>query len=123
MDKKILIVEDNPINQELLSEILDRLEYKVDVADNGKIALDKVQTNSYHMILMDIQMPEMDGITATKNIREKNKDIPIIAITASIFQSDKNECTEAGMNGFLSKPYTFEQVKELVSKFLASPMI
>lgn len=123
MDKKILIVEDNPINQELLSEILDRLEYKVDVADNGKIALEKIDANSYQMILMDIQMPEMDGITATKNIREKNKDIPIIAITASIFQSDKNECTQAGMNDFLSKPYTFEQVKELVSKFLASPMI
>lgn len=123
MSKKILVVEDNPINQELLAEILERLEYSVDVANNGKIALDQVEKGPYDLILMDIQMPEMDGIEATKNIRKKFPDVPIVAITASIFQSDKIECTKAGMNGFLSKPYTFDQVKDIVSKFLASPMM
>jgi CheY-like chemotaxis protein len=123
MSKKILVVEDNPINQELLSEILERLKYSVDVANNGKIAVDLVEKNTYDLVLMDIQMPEMDGIEATKNIRKKFPSLPIVAITASIFQSDQIECTMAGMNGFLSKPYTFDQVKQLVTKFLEAPMV
>lgn len=120
MSRKILVVEDNLINQELLSEILERLQCSVDVADNGKVALEKIGQNKYDLILMDIQMPEMDGIEATKNIRKTSQVIPIIAITASIFHSDQNECTEAGMNGFLSKPYTFDQVQDIVRKYLGS---
>ena len=118
MSRKILVVEDNLINQELLSEILQRLKCSVDVADNGKVAIEKMDKNQYDLILMDIQMPEMDGIEATKTIRKSSQEIPIIAITASIFHSDQNECTAAGMNGFLSKPYTFDQVKDIVSKHL-----
>jgi CheY-like chemotaxis protein len=118
MPKKVLVVEDNLINQELLSEILERLEYSVDVADNGKIAVDKVQTETYDLILMDLQMPEMDGIEATQHIREKFREVPIIAITASLLHSDHNKCSEAGMNGYLTKPYTFDQVKEILNKYL-----
>ena len=119
MSRKVLIVEDNIINQELLSEILERLKCTVEVADNGKIAVDKVEKNHYDLVLMDIQMPEMDGIEATKTIRKNSNEVPIVAITASIFHSDQNECTEAGMNGFLTKPYTFDQVKEMIAKFLS----
>lgn len=118
MPKKVLVVEDNLINQELLSEILIRLDYAVDVADNGKIAVERVEKEKYDLILMDLQMPEMDGIEAAQHIREKNKDVPIIAITASLLHSDHNKCSEAGMNGYLTKPYTFDQVKEIVSKYI-----
>ena len=118
MSKRVLIVEDNIVNQEVLSEFLECLDFTSDVADNGRIALEKVEKENYDLILMDLQMPEMDGIEATKRIRRKFHKVPIIAITASMLHSDQCKCSDAGMNGYLTKPYTFEQVKEIVEKFL-----
>ncbi|MBF0266446.1 MAG: response regulator [Gammaproteobacteria bacterium] len=105
-DYQILIVEDNKTNQEVISDILSPCGLKIDIADNGQIAIDKIQRNNYSLILMDVQMPVMDGLTATRIIRKTHKldALPIIAMTANAFEDDKNQSLSAGMNEHLSKP-------------------
>jgi CheY-like chemotaxis protein len=116
-NSNILIVEDNEINQQIMKLSLIKLVKNVDVAENGKIALDMFGHNRYDLILMDIQMPVMNGITATKKIREIEKSInthtPIIAITANAMLGDKETCLSAGIDDYLSKPY---QMEDLISK-------
>jgi CheY-like chemotaxis protein len=112
---RILIAEDNEFNamvlvEELNSNIKDSI---IDVAINGKIALDKLASNEYDVIMMDILMPEMDGYETTKAIRkmDSNKSsIPIIAMTASTMKSDIEKCYEAGMDAFISKPFETEDL-------------
>ncbi len=106
-----MIVEDNEINLEIETEILQGLDFTVDSAENGKIAVDKLaaaKEGEYSVVLMDIQMPVMDGRKATEEIRKfKNKaiaDIPIIALSANAFESDKRMSMEAGMDAHLTKP-------------------
>ena len=107
-DLKILLVEDNRINQFVAKSAMAEWNYKIDVAENGKIAIEKLKSGSYDLILMDIQMPEMDGYDTTriirKDLKEKVKDIPIIAMTA--YASDKvaEKCFACGMNDYISKP-------------------
>jgi len=117
IDSNILIVEDNEINQQIMRLSLIKLVKSVDVAGNGKIALDMFGLNRYDIILMDIQMPIMNGITATKKIREieksTNTHTPIIAITANAMLGDKETCLSAGIDDYLSKPY---QMEDLLSK-------
>ncbi|MCD6566438.1 MAG: response regulator, partial [Bacteroidales bacterium] len=117
IDSNILIVEDNEINQQIMKLSLIKLVKSVDVAGNGKIALDMFGLNRYDIILMDIQMPIMNGITATKKIREieksTNTHTPIIAITANAMLGDKETCLSAGIDDYLSKPY---QMEDLLSK-------
>jgi CheY-like chemotaxis protein len=116
-NSNILIVEDNEINQQIMKLSLIKLVKNVDVAENGKTALDMFGHNRYDLILMDIQMPVMNGITATKKIREIEKSInthtPIIAITANAMLGDKETCLSAGIDDYLSKPY---QMEDLISK-------
>jgi len=116
-DAKILLVEDNAINQKIVILSLKKYIKNVDVAANGKEALDKFGTTRYDLILMDIQMPVMNGIVATRKIREleasTNTHVPIIAITANAMSGDKEECLAAGMNDYISKPF---QVELLVTK-------
>ncbi len=117
INSNVLIVEDNEINQQIMKLSLIKLVKNVDVAENGKIALDMFGLNRYDLILMDIQMPVMNGITATKKIREIEKSInthtPIIAITANAMLGDKETCLSAGIDDYLSKPY---QMEDLISK-------
>jgi len=104
-DIKILVVEDVKLNQLLMKIILDDFKFKYDIADNGKIAIEKLQTETYDIILMDLQMPEMDGFEATKYIRNSMKlKIPIIALTADVTTVDVEKCKAAGMNDYVSKP-------------------
>lgn len=117
MTKRFLIVEDNLINQELLKEILERLEGYVDVVEDGKMALEKLVDNTYHVIFMDIQMPVMDGYQTTHEIRKTNQDIPIIAVTANYSPGERDKCLQCGMTDFLSKPYTLDQVAAIVKKY------
>ncbi len=102
----ILLAEDNELNQEVAVELLTDAGFQVDTADNGRIALDKAQSSSYDLILMDIQMPEKDGIQTAVEMRRTPslKEIPIVAMTASAMQQDRDACLAAGMNDFISKP-------------------
>jgi CheY-like chemotaxis protein len=113
----ILLVEDNAINQKIIILSLKNHVKNIDIANNGKDALDKFGTSKYHLILMDIQMPIINGIAATKKIRElestTNTRTPIIAITANALSGDKEACLAAGMNDYISKPF---QVDVLVHK-------
>jgi PAS domain S-box-containing protein len=103
---RVLLVEDNDINQIVAREILQDAGFTVDVADNGQIGLGMVQQADYALVLMDMQMPVMDGLTATREIRKLagRAGLPIIAMTANAMQRDRDRCMEAGMNDFLGKP-------------------
>lgn len=118
---KVLLVEDNDINRLYALNILKKWKCEVDGAENGYIALEKLRSNEYDIILMDIQMPIMDGYEATKNIRStfpepKNK-IPIIALTANAIKGDNEKCLEIGMNDYLPKPFQPEDLYASISKF------
>ena len=99
--------------------IFAKIGYKIDFADNGQIALDKVDDKNYDLIFMDIQMPVMDGLQATKLIIEKFGDNapPIIAMTANVLSENETECREAGMKDFLSKPFTIERLQSIIHKW------
>ncbi len=116
-DANVLLVEDNFINQKIVVLNLEKIVKNIDIAVNGKEALDKFGTSKYDIILMDIQMPVMDGILATKKIREiessTNSFTPIIAITANAMSGDRETCLAVGMDDYISKPF---QVGELVEK-------
>jgi len=102
---KVLLVEDIKLNQLLMKIILDDFKFKYDIADNGKIAIEKMQTETYDIILMDLQMPEMNGFEATEYIRNTMKSkIPIIALTADVTTVDVGKCKAVGMNDYISKP-------------------
>lgn len=119
-DLNVLLVEDNAINQKIVLLSLNKKVQNIDVANNGKEALDMFGTKKYDLILMDIQMPVMDGITATKKIREiettTEDRVPIIAITANALAGDRDHCLAAGADDYLSKPF---QVEELVERIKA----
>ena len=104
--RHILLAEDNQINQEVARELLEDAGMKVDVVDDGVKALDMVIRNTYDLILMDVQMPHMDGITATREIRRlpERVSLPILAMTANAFNEDRAQCLEAGMNDHVAKP-------------------
>jgi PAS domain S-box-containing protein len=104
-DLKIMVVEDIVLNQLLMKTVLEDFEFTCDIAANGKIAIEKLQTNTYDAILMDLQMPEMNGFKATEHIRKiMNSDVPIIALTADVTTVDLAKCKAAGMNDYIAKP-------------------
>ena len=111
---QLLLVEDNEINQQVATELLQKEGFVVEIANNGKEGIDKALASPYDAVLMDIQMPVMDGYAATKGIREKydNKELPILAMTASALTSDRDKTAAAGMNDHISKPI---ELKELFS--------
>ena len=102
----ILLVEDNEINQQVALELLRQARFQVDLAENGQVALDLLQLRKYDLVLMDMQMPVMDGVTATIQIRSDSRfvDLPVVAMTANVLAADRQRCTDAGMNDFLAKP-------------------
>jgi signal transduction histidine kinase/CheY-like chemotaxis protein/HPt (histidine-containing phosphotransfer) domain-containing protein len=116
----VLVVEDNPINREIIIGYLEDTQVKYDVAENGLDALNRLYDKYYDLILMDIQMPEMDGLTATSHIRANSKfdPIPIIAMTANAFDSDIKNCLDAGMNAHISKPIHAASLYQLLNEQL-----
>lgn len=115
--KRILITEDNDSNFILMTYILKKF-YEYDRARNGQEAVDMVEKNNYDLILMDIKMPVMDGMEATRLIKEKHPELPIIALTANAFDSDRQLAMEAGCNDFLSKPVSSELCLKTIKKFV-----
>jgi CheY-like chemotaxis protein/two-component sensor histidine kinase len=120
---KILVAEDNLVNQILLNNILEKSEYDFHLVEDGQLAVEEYKTGEYHVILMDIQMPVMSGIEATRIIREYEisnqlSPIPIIALTASVTESDQRKVKDAGMNYFCPKPIDVQQLFSLVEQSL-----
>lgn len=115
--KRILIAEDNDSNFILMTYILKRY-YQFDRAKNGQEAVDMVEKGNYDLILMDIKMPIMDGMEATRLIKEKHPDLPIIALTANAFDSDRQLAFEAGCDEFLPKPISSEVCLKTISKLI-----
>ena len=120
--KKVLLVEDNKLNQQIANEILKSFGLIIEIADNGEIALDLASKNDYDLILMDIQMPVMNGYIATNKIRilpdMKKATTPIIAMTANAFDDDKKRALKEGMNGFVSKPIDIDELLNSINEFI-----
>lgn len=118
---RILVVEDNPINQKVALGLLAKLGYSADIASNGKLAIEAVASNSYDIVLMDCQMPVMDGYQATKAIRssDHHPDVTIIALTANSMKGDREKCLNAGMNDYLAKPLGLASLKSVLEKHVA----
>ena len=122
---RILIAEDNPINQIVAQEILNSLGYRSDLAGNGLEALEAMRQIPYDLVFMDCQMPEMDGYEATRALRKgatgiARHDVPVIALTANAMESDRRDCLEAGMNDFLPKPVSPEDMKAILERWLGT---
>ena len=120
---KVLLAEDNDVNAKIASKILTKLGIETTIVKNGELALHETMNKTFDLILMDINMPTMDGITATEKIRElsfpKNQ-VPILALTANAMMEDKERCINAGMNGFISKPIKLERLIEELDSVLSN---
>jgi CheY-like chemotaxis protein len=121
---RILLVEDNPMNQKLILLIMQKFGYKIDVANNGLEAIDTLQAETYDMILMDVQMPEMDGREATRTWRSSDggatsPTVPIVALTAHVGQEERDACVAAGMDDYLSKPFGIDALATVCRRWLS----
>ncbi|MFI4911797.1 MAG: ATP-binding protein [Sedimentisphaeraceae bacterium JB056] len=121
--RKILIAEDNIINQKVAISILEKLGVNADIAQTGLEAITALEKNDYELVLMDVQMPVLDGLKATEKIRKskdkiKNPNLPIIAMTANAMDGDRKECLSIGMNDYISKPVTPKSLAEILKKWL-----
>jgi PAS domain S-box-containing protein len=118
---KVLVADDNEINRQVFKYMLDIMAMKSDMAVNGIQALELYEQNSYDLIFMDMQMPGMDGLEATRKIREKDGDrTKIVAVTANAFNDDREECLRVGMNAFLSKPFDHAQLTAILSQLFST---
>lgn len=115
---RILVAEDNTINQFVLRKILAKWNIQPEITSNGKEAVDAFCAGSYDLVMLDLQMPVMDGIEAAREIRKRDKAIPIIAVTAAVLNENRKEVFEAGMNDFIGKPFKPEQLLEMIVKHL-----
>jgi CheY-like chemotaxis protein/HPt (histidine-containing phosphotransfer) domain-containing protein len=123
IDKNVLVAEDNAINQMVVKHTLLKLGATADIVSDGAEAIEKFKKNKYDLILMDIQMPLMDGYEATQYIRNQlQSNIPIIAMTAFGLNGEDNKCYEYGMNDFVSKPFTIENLANVIQKVLSVPL-
>ncbi len=117
--KPILLVEDNVFNQKVAQRLLEKMGLQIDLATNGQEALDAVTQHSYRIVLMDIQMPEMDGLEATRRIRTAGDAVHqpwIIAMTGQVSNEDRDLCLAAGMNDYLSKPLQPVKLSEAIAR-------
>lgn len=118
---RVLLAEDNMINQEVALDLLRDVGLEVDVAENGSVALEKIAQHRYDLVLMDVQMPELDGMAATRLLRAQanHADLPVLAMTANAFEEDRKSCLEAGMNDFVPKPVVPELLYAKLLRWLS----
>ena len=121
-DFKILIAEDNLVNQKVAKRVLTHLGYEADIVNNGLEAIRAIADKSYDLILMDIQMPEMDGLETTRYIRKQESElqlppIAIVAMTANATDDDQNICRDAGMSDYISKPIQIDKLKSILQRY------
>ncbi|MCB1698206.1 MAG: response regulator [Halioglobus sp.] len=119
---RILVAEDVEINQKIATEMLQLLDFDVDIAENGEVAVKKFAAGEYNLIFMDCQMPVLDGFSATQEIRKIEQEnglvpVPIVALTAGIGREDKDRCILAGMNGYLTKPFSISDLSTSIAQF------
>jgi CheY-like chemotaxis protein len=121
---RVLVAEDNAVNQRLIRLLLQRLGLKPDLACDGREAVDHARAQTYDLILMDVQMPELDGYEATAAIRQQEsgtaRHLPIIAMTAHAMKGDRERCLEAGMDEYVAKPIRAAQLFEIMGRVLGS---
>jgi CheY-like chemotaxis protein len=121
-DIHILVAEDNIINQKVAKTIFKNLGYEIELATNGVEAVDLTMKNKYDIIFMDMMMPEKDGIQATKDLRKKGYEGPIIAMTANASKEGKNKAISFGMDGYITKPTKMESIKKVLIKYFSEPI-
>jgi signal transduction histidine kinase/CheY-like chemotaxis protein len=120
---RVLVAEDNAVNQMLLCAMLERLGCQPDLVHDGLQALDRLRHQAYDLVLMDLRMPELDGLSATRQLRQMPLDTQpkVIAITANVFAEDRLACFDAGMDGFLPKPFTLESLRDTIWALIGTP--
>ncbi|WP_207494963.1 response regulator [Aridibaculum aurantiacum] len=119
--KTVLVAEDDKVSQFVLKLLLQQLQVEADIVNNGEQAVEQLKHKHYDLVLMDLQMPGMDGKQTTQHIRAELKSaIPVIAMTAFLADEEKQNCIKAGMNDYLSKPYTIEVLKEKMERVIAA---
>jgi CheY-like chemotaxis protein len=121
---RVLVADDSPVNQEVARRTLERMGYEVGIAANGAAAVEAAATGSYAAVLMDCQMPGMDGYEATKAIREREGDgrhTPVIAMTASDLEADRRRCLAAGMDDYVAKPFEYEDLEAVLARWAGAP--
>jgi len=121
-DKRVLVVEDDENNRVVFSILLTRMGLEFDIAMNGRQAIEAVRQRTYSIILMDVRMPHVDGLEATKAIRSlgtvNGKQIPIVAVTAQAMDGDRERCIWAGMSDYISKPFTREELETTIVRWI-----
>ena len=123
LNKNVLVAEDNAINQMVVKHTLLKLGATADIAGDGAEAIEKFKKNQYDLVLMDIQMPLMDGYETTAYIRNQlGSNVPIVAMTAFALNGEEEKCFESGMNDYVSKPFTIENLSAVIEKVLSFPL-
>ena len=123
LDRRILVAEDNPVNQRVAALQLERFGYRVEVVSNGREAVEACERSAYALVLMDCQMPEMDGFEATRRIREREaggeRRVPIVALSANTMKDEREACGRAGMDDYLAKPVKADELRETMERWIA----
>ena len=122
---RILVAEDNPVNQGVATLILEKMGCRADFVDDGSKALEALEASEYDLVLMDVQMPEMDGFEATRQIRRRRlrapgsppRPLPVIAMTAHAMKGDREECLAAGMDDYLAKPFEPQELAAILERW------
>jgi CheY-like chemotaxis protein len=119
----VLIVEDNTVNQRLIALMLQRAGYSFDIAEHGKLALAKLETTPFRLVLMDMMMPVMNGYDATRAIRANptTKGLPVIALTANAMKGEDEKCRAIGCDDYIAKPYSKDQILSAVVRLIGKP--
>ncbi len=116
----ILIVEDNAVNQKLIAFLLANAKYTYDLAENGAVALSRLEKDTYRLVLMDMMMPVMNGYDATKAIRAspRHQHLPVIALTANAMKGEDDKCRQVGCDDYIAKPYSKEQILSAIQRLI-----